>query len=302
MRRLLTIYLCGLAALPSALFAAPPEITGVGDDGRIDIASLANPPWWSHTELLVIIGILLALVVFVIIWNRSLNLVAHRRARRLAQEEIAHARTKLKVEERTELAIEIHDAVSQTLTGIALQLDAALATGRDDPDRTTRFLTTANRMLTSCRHELRCCLWDLRTRTFEEHDLTEAISHALSPHLEHVHAQVRFNVPRNTLSESTTHDIIKIVRELTVNAIRHGQAHRIRIAGEMHDGVVSFSVSDDGCGFDKQTAPGPRDGHFGLQGIRERARRHKGTTELVTGPNGTKVSVSMRADDEAGNR
>lgn len=301
MRRLLMIFAFGLAALPAALFAAPPEVTGIGSDGRIDISSLTRPPWWSHAELLIIIGILFAIVVIVIIWNRSLNLVAHRRARWLAQEEIAHARTKLKVEERTELAIEIHDAVSQTLTGIALQLDAALSTGRDDPDRTTHFLATASQMLTSCRHELRCCLWDLRTRTFEEHDLTEAISHALSPHLEQVHAQVRFNVPRSTLSESTTHDIIKIVRELTVNAIRHGQAKHIRIAGEMHDGIVSFSVTDDGCGFDKQTAPGPRDGHFGLQGIRERVRRHKGTTELATGPSGTKVSVSMRADDETDN-
>lgn len=298
---MLTIYLCGLVTLPSSLLAAPPEITGVGGDGHIDITSLAHPPWWSHTELLVIIGILLVLVVFVIIWNRSLNLIALRRARSLAREEIAHARTKLKVEERTELAIEIHDAVSQTLTGIALQLDAALATGREDPDRTTRFLATASRMLSSCRHELRCCLWDLRTRTFEEYDLTEAISHALSPHLEHVNAQVRFNVPRSTLSESITHDIIKIVRELTVNAIQHGRAKHIHIAGEMHDGVVSFSVTDDGCGFDKQTAPGPHDGHFGLQGIRERVRRHRGATELVTGPNGTRVSVSMRADDETDN-
>ena len=302
MRRLLTTCTFGLAILPAALFAAPPEVTGVGGDGRIDITSLTRPPWWSHTELLVVIGFLLALVVIVVIWNRSLNLVAHRRARRLAQEEIAHARTKLKVEERTELAVEIHDAVSQALTGIALQLDAALATGRNDPVRATHFLTTASQMLSSCRHELRCCLWDLRTRTFEEHDLTEAISHALAPHLEQVNAQVRFNVPRNRLSESTTHDIIKIVRELTVNAIRHGNAKHIRIAGEMHDGIVSFSVSDDGCGFDESTAPGPHDGHFGLQGIRERIRKYKGTVNIASASNGTRVSASMRTVFDGGNR
>lgn len=219
----------------------------------------------------------------------------------LIQEEIAHARTKLKVEERTELAVEIHDSISQALTGIALQLDAALSAKQSDPDRATRILSTASQMLASCRHELRCCLWDLRSRTFEEHDLSEAISQALSPHLDQAAVQISFNVSRNHLSESTTHAIIKIVRELTVNAVRHGHAKHIRIIGEKHDGTIRFSVTDDGCGFDKTTAPGPKDGHFGLQGIRERIKKHNGTFELCSNPAGTTVTITMLSDSEEEN-
>ena len=299
--RLLQFTAYGLVFIPPALVAAPPEVTGAGGDGRIDIVMLTNPPWWAHTELLVIIGVLFSVVVVVGIWNRSLNIIARRRACRLAQEEIAHARTKLKVEERTELAVEIHDAVSQSLTGIALQLDAAIATGRSDPERTVHILSTASQMLSSCRHELRCCLWDLRSRTFEEHDLTEAISRSIAPHLNEVNAHVRFNVPRKHLSESTTHDIIKIVRELTVNAIRHGQAKHIHIAGEMHDNRIRFSVADDGCGFDKETAPGPHEGHFGLQGIKERVRKYGGVIDLTSSTDGTKVSVTMNNCSEREN-
>lgn len=290
------IYAIGFTALSCTLFAAPPEITGAGGDGRIDITSMAQPPWWAHVELLTIIGILFALVVVVAIWNRSLNLLAHRRAFRLAQEEIAHARTKLKVEERTELAVEIHDAVSQALTGIALQLEAARSTASKDSDRSAHFLSIASQMLASCQHELRCCLWDLRTRTFEEQDLTEALSHALAPHLEHIKTQICFNIPREQLSESTTHDIIKIVRELTVNAVQHGRAKHIRIAGETHDGVVRFSVTDDGSGFNTHTIPSPQDGHFGLQGVRERLRKYGGSMKITSGPCGTKVRASMKAD------
>lgn len=291
MRRGVSILLWGLALALCPLLAAPPELTGVGGDGRID--ALAQLPWWSHTELLIIIGVLFGILATSIIWNRSIQAISSRRARRLAQEEIAHARTRLKVEERTELAVEIHDALSQTLTGIALQLEAALDIGRQAPERAERCLTTASQMLASCRHELRGCLWDLRTRTFEERDLTEALTQTLAPHLTGIQTHVLFNVPRSRLSESTVHTILKIVRELAVNAIRHGHAHSIRIVGEMTDGTIHFSVSDDGCGFDVAAVPGPRDGHFGLQGIRERLRKYGGTMTIDATASGTRVAVSM---------
>ena len=50
--------------------------------------------------------------------------------------------------------------------------------------------------------------------------------------------------------ESTAHSILCIVRELAANAVRHGHATQIRIAGEEHDNQLSFSVRDNGCGFD----------------------------------------------------
>lgn len=294
MRRSVFLLLAGLALTPPALLSAPPELTGVGGDGRLDAGSLfVRSPWWLHTELLVIIGLLLAGLATMSAWNLSIRIVSRQRARRLLQEEIAHARTRLKVEERTELAVEIHDSVSQALTGIALQLEAALATGRQDPARAEKSLATASQMLASCRRELRGCLWDLRTRTFEEHDLTEALVQTLAPHLKDVRAHVRFNVSRSRLSESTTHAIIKIVRELTVNAIRHGRATTLRIAGEMTGDVIRFSVSDNGCGFDAATAPGPRDGHFGLQGIRERLRKYGGSLTLAANRPGTKATVTL---------
>lgn len=294
MRRCVYLLLAGLALMPPALLSAPPELTGVGGDGRLDAGSLfVRSPWWLHTELLVIIGLLLAGLATMSAWNLSIRIVSRQRARRLLQEEIAHARTRLKVEERTELAVEIHDSVSQALTGIALQLEAALATGRQDPARAEKSLATASQMLASCRRELRGCLWDLRTRTFEEHDLTEALVQTLAPHLKDVRAHVRFNVSRSRLSESTTHAIIKIVRELTVNAIRHGRATTLRIAGEMTGDVIRFSVSDNGCGFDAATAPGPRDGHFGLQGIRERLRKYGGSLTLAANRPGTKATVTL---------
>ena len=129
--------------------------------------------------------------------------------------------------------------------------------------------------------------------------MTEAVTRTVKPHLNGCTATVRFNVPRETLSESLTHAILRIVRELVVNSIRHGQAKRIRIAGELHDRAVSFSVTDDGRGFDPETAPGPEQGHFGLLGIRERIENFNGNLKIASAPGrGAKFTVTLVLPDE----
>ena len=251
-----------------------------------DITIIAHPPWWTPIRLLSVIAALGAVILVILIWMRAIFVVSERRGRELYEERIDHALAEQKVEERTRLAVELHDSVSQTLTGVALQLDGG-------------EVETAKTMLASCRGELRRCLWDLRSRTFEEKDMTEAVSRTITPHLNGCQATVRFNVPRERLSESLTHAILRIIRELVVNAIRHGQAKHVKIAGEMHENTVSFSVTDDGQGFVPETAPGPEQGHFGLLGIRERIEDFNGSLKIASAPNlGAKFTVTLTAPDE----
>jgi signal transduction histidine kinase len=152
-------------------------------------------------------------------------------------------------------------------------------------------------MLASCRHELKCCLWDLRSRTFEEKNMAEAVERTIANHLGQTASTVRFNVPREALSDSDAHVVLRIIRELTVNAIRHGHASYVKIAGELKDGFIKFSVRDDGCGFDPETANGPEQGHFGIQGIRERVAAINGSIDIrsVSGK-GTRITVSIPAE------
>lgn len=234
-----------------------------------------------------LISVLTVLLAGSFIWNVTLNKKAEKRGRELYEERAHHAIAEKKVEERTRLAVELHDSISQMLTGIAMQLEV----GNTD---------TAKTMLSACRSDLRRCLWDLRSRTFEEKDMTEAIERTLEPHSFGAKISVRFNVPRERLSDSTTHAILHIVRELVVNAIRHGKATEIKIAGECHDDTISFSVSDNGCGFDPKAAPGPEDGHFGLQGIRERLKEFAGKMNMESAASiGMKASVSMKLSHQS---
>ena len=95
---------------------------------------------------------------------------------------------------------------------------------------------------------------------------------------------MRFAGPRAAISDSTAHGVLNAVRELVANAVRHGGAAKIRIAGEVRTGTLNISVRDDGCGFDTSTRPGQTDGHFGLDGIVERVERLGGTFEIESSP------------------
>ena len=115
----------------------------------------------------VVCVLLLAVIAFVI-WNRLLQRVIERKSRQLMREQLAHAKASFRIEERTHLAVELHDSLSQNLSGVACQIAATKGTLPAGADRTTRYLATAERMLLSCRTELRRCLWDLRENALEE--------------------------------------------------------------------------------------------------------------------------------------
>ena len=68
-------------------------------------------------------------------------------------------------------------------------------------------------------------------------------------------------------------DLSLIVREAIGNAVKHGGAKKIAIAGEAVGSGWRLRVANDGAAFDPASAPGPTEGHFGVEGMRQRARR-----------------------------
>ena len=259
-----------------------------------DLRILKRPSRWTPQRLVLVVSALIVALIVILVWNRILQHVIDRKSRQLLRGQVAQIKAALRVDERTHLAVELHDALSQNLSGVACQIAATRGTLPDGADETARYLATAERMLLSCRTELRRCLWDLRGDTLEEANFTEAIRKTLAPVAIGVETIIRFNVPRSRLSDTTAHAVLCIIRELAANAIRHGKARALRIAGEFHDGTLSFSVRDDGGGFDPSACDGPTEGHFGLEGIRERIKRLGGTFRLESRPGaGTRAEVTL---------
>lgn len=260
-----------------------------------DILVLARPPWWTAGRLLAVILALVAILIGIAVWNRILMKLANRRGHELFRSEYARASAVLRVGERTRLATELHDSLSQSLSGIACQVAAATHAIDTDPAGAKGRLTAAENMLASCRNELGNCLFDLRGDMLEEPDFSTAIRKSLalvSGAAEH--ATVRMNIPRSRLHDATAHAVLCMVRELVSNALRHGKAEHVRVAGCIDGDLMLFSVTDDGSGFDPASRPGPATGHFGLTGIGDRVRRFKGSLLIeAVQPHGTRVAVSL---------
>lgn len=241
----------------------------------------------------VLIG-LIALILIIFIWNRILRRLVDRRSRELTNERLSSFASGLKVEERTRLAVELHDTIAQMMTGVSLEIDAARDYAQHDHQEMDKHLDRASRTLSSCRSDLRNCVWDLRNQTLDEIRMDDAIRHTLAPHLSGAKLAVRFDVTRELLSDNTALAILRMIRELTLNAIRHGHATEIKVAGCIDDGHLLFSVTDNGGGFDTARAPGVEQGHFGLQGVSERAESLNGEMTVTSSPgHGTKAVVSI---------
>lgn len=278
---------CVLATENWASLSAGTTLNGIRlvVDRPDDVEILARPPWWNLTRLSGVIAVLVIVIAAILFWNRELRKLSEKRGRELFHERSASALAELKTAERTRLAADIHDSISQILTGAAMQLDAGET-------------NAAKRILASCRRELRACLWDLRNHALDAEDFADAVRETLAPHLGGHAAAIDMDIPSAKMSEALRHTALSIIREATVNAIRHGRADTIEIVGKLEGRRLSFTVTDDGRGFDPQSCRGSKDGHFGLLGMRERAKAFNGSIEIASAPGkGTTISVVLKEEE-----
>ena len=242
-----------------------------------DIVVLSRPPWWTPGRLLAVIGVLIFVVAAVLYKARMAKKVAD-----------------LRFSERTRLASELHDYIAQDITAISYQVTAAKLLHGQDESACTEHLDTAERMLGSCRTELRRCLWDLRNEALDECDVAKAVKTSISPLTRNVATEIDMDIPRGKLDDSSMHAMLSIIRELTANAVTHGHAKTISIRGSTVGETLVITVSDDGVGFDVATRPRTADGHFGLAGAEERALQHGGGLSVESSPGGgTRATITL---------
>jgi signal transduction histidine kinase len=92
-------------------------------------------------------------------------------------------------------------------------------------------------------------------------------------------------------------EIYRIACEALRNAYRHAQARQIEVELEYHDRELRLRVRDDGKGMDVRMLEGrSHEGHFGLHGMRERAKLIGAKLEVWSAPaKGTEVELSVPA-------
>ena len=97
-------------------------------------------------------------------------------------------------------------------------------------------------------------------------------------------------------SQSVEHHVYRMVQEACENAIRHGQAGRIHISGELASEHLSLAIEDDGNGFEASSSMRLdhllTQKHFGLAGMVERALLIGADVKIDSAPGkGTRITI-----------
>ena len=264
-----------------------------------DISVLEVPSPWTVPRLLGVIGGLVCAVLVILLWNLSLRREVERRTHELLQEETARIGAELQIAERTRLAAELHDAFAQNLTGIALQFEAAELAAIRAPEKLSDSFKAIRKMLTSCREEIRRCVWNLRAQALNENDFGKAAELIAAQYKGTVGISIKREGSSVPLSDSTTHHLLRITQELIANAIRHGNASRIELVISFKPDQFCLTLKDNGCGFNPSEAPGSEAGHFGLRGIHERTKRINAVFEFTSAPGaGTQARITLQFHHE----
>lgn len=199
---------------------------------------------------------------------------------RRAEEALFQAGLEARVSERVRIAREVHDTVLQSFHGLILRFQVARDMLPDRPEEALQALDGALSIADEAIAESRDAIQDLRSEPVELVDLAHLLT-AIGEELVEAHTNIdppTFSVTvegdRRTLAPMLQDEIYRIGREILRNAFRHSGARHIDAEILYDEQLLRLRIRDDGKGIEPQVLEdGGRAGHWGLIGIRERAKR-----------------------------
>jgi signal transduction histidine kinase/ligand-binding sensor domain-containing protein len=239
------------------------------------------PAWYQENWFRAIWAVLMLLVLWI---TYRLRLRQMRRA--------LTARFDERLAERTRMARELHDTILQTIQGSKLVVDDGLEEPLD-PEKMHRALGQLSGWLEQAIAEGRAALNSLRSSTTLKNDLGPALRRAAEGGVVPGGMTVSVSVigDARELHPIVRDELYRIGNEAIQNAKAHSHASRLSI-DLAYDHDLVLHVRDNGVGIDPGFIMSGREGHHGLQGMRERAARIRGRlTILSSAESGTDISM-----------
>jgi signal transduction histidine kinase len=204
-------------------------------------------------------------------------------------------------EERSRLARELHDSVTQSLYSLTLFTEAARQTAEDAGyERIERQIGQIGRIGLQALKEMRLLVYELRPPELKQEGLVSALRQRLEAveGRAGVEARVIVDVDEfGRLPRSVELGLYRIAQEALNNALKHAAATSVVVRLRKADGRVELEVVDDGLGFQPEAV---RDrGGMGLESICQRAEGLGGTATIRSAPGeGTSVKVTVDLEEE----
>lgn len=195
-------------------------------------------------------------------------------------------------EERERIARELHDTLLQAIQSLTLRFQLAVD---DLPEKQSgrrslvEAIDTADRVIAQGRDRVH----DLRTR--DGGDIAQILGDLLAQQRfpAHVQTVVTCHGASRTLAPLALEEVASIASEALFNIRRHAEATRVAI-DIRYDASFVLRIADQGIGIDPELAENGKQGHFGLAGMRERARKLRGSLSIRRLPDpGTELVLTV---------
>jgi signal transduction histidine kinase/ligand-binding sensor domain-containing protein len=253
-----------------------------------EVEPTLSETWWFRSAMVLCAG-LVALAAYLIRMHQLTRLLSARFQERLA--------------ERERVGRELHDTLLQSFQGLLLRFQTAYALFDVRPADAKEVLRSSIDQTAQAITEGREAVQGLRASTVESNDLAQAITtlgeqlaaEANSATSVGLHVEVG-GTPRD-LHPIVRDEIYRVASEALRNAFRHAQAQQIEVEFRYDERQLRLRVRDDGKGIEATflTAEG-RAGHFGLHGMRERAKLMGGDLTVWTAAeSGTEIELIIPA-------
>ena len=216
---------------------------------------------------------------------------------------LRHIATRLKLQMRTKslererIARNLHDTLLQDTQALVLSFQTIAE--RFPAGETRHLMESVLDRADQILADGRDTVLDLREHDARAVDLPESLARVGEQLAQSTHCDFKTIVEgrQRDLVPAVRDEVYQICREAILNAFQHAQAGVIETQLNYGQHTFAVHVRDDGVGIDPQTLKtGQKVGHWGLIGIRERAKEIGGRVEVWSGSRpGTEIQLEVPA-------
>jgi signal transduction histidine kinase len=235
--------------------------------------------WWFFAPIcLLLIGV----IIFLINKNKKLK---------IQSDKIIHEQQQFIRNERQRISGEIHDDIGSGLFAIKLHADMA-SKKRADVTEIKEISTMVNEMS----DKINEIIWSTNTESDKLENLLYYIEHQTIKLFEY--SEITYDpvfpidVPEVIITSQSRRNTYLLIKEIVHNSIKHAKATHVSLHATVSNGLLIFSIKDDGIGFDPKTV---RQNAMGLKNIKARIEKLKGTL-VIENYKGTLVMVKIPLD------
>ena len=209
------------------------------------------------------------------------------------EQNLLRDRLNLQAQEQKLLAYEIHDGLIQQLSAASHYLQSASRLQERDPERAAEGLQRGLKQLHHGIDEARRLINGLQPPVLEEAGVLGAVGHLVREcrEMSGMDVELHHDIHFGRLERELELAVFRTIQEALNNVVRHSSSNKTRVGLTQNAERLLVEVEDWGVGFDATQVP---PGHYGLKGIRDRARLLGGHATIDGEPGkGTRILVEL---------